>query len=399
MTVPLDGIWEIPLWITWLQAFLKTSIKDLDLSVNIRVIDLSRKPFQDFNPQEYFNGDELSDLYIFSPLLQNYDLTQKVADFLREKGTKVAIGGVMSSFVDPMRFDYVFTGRIEQNYPSFLSIISDVYQVRTPVIEFSFSRFEKHISYEWAKHYVNRVIYLRLFTQFGCPLNCSFCSDRRTGVDIVPLNIVEKELQELHKTFPAMDVLYIGDLTFGVNKYAIEYLEKILVNLKQKFRIEYKLIIQTNPSLISQPFLDELKRLNVKVIEMGIESGSVTSVKRLNKKRPSTEWLESRIHLILKNDIGVAGNIIVGLPDDQEEDYFGTIEWINKWKEKIWFNLYGYVPYFNTPLYQRLKQDDRIRNWNFSDWCEGKELVFEPYNISRSRVREFFLEVLNQSIK
>jgi hypothetical protein len=395
--VPDTGIWEVPMWISWIKAFCEYALSQLSINAKVDVLDLNAAPYDSFRAADYFPESTTNQLFLFSPLLQNYVLAESVSAHIRSGGGTTMLGGVMAEFANAERFDAIFKGRLEHNALSFIKIMSQFLRVKSEPPTFALKDIANYLSYEWAKNYSDRVIFLRLFTHFGCPLSCTFCADRKTAIDILPSYIMQRELKSLSITLPRTDALYIGDLTFGANKASIASLRKTLDVVQQTSGIVYKLIVQTNPSLITQEFLNELKTINVKVIELGIESGSPEAVQRVSKKRPSSDWLEKKLQLILDNGFSVAGNIIVGLPHDRRQDYDYTLDFIRRWKNNMWFNIYGYVPYLNTPLFKQLSDDNRIRNWNFSDWCEGKDLVFEPYFIRTETVREYFHQILRET--
>lgn len=398
-TVPPSGIWEIPMWISWVGAAIQTAISELRVEVKVDIIDLNRINYSLAEICSLLENKACSDVYFFSPLVQNYPLTIAVAGFLKKRGAKVVIGGATATYLSDDIFDYIFKGRIESNYAEFLRIFAELFSVKSQPATFCWTSFASNLSYAWAKDYLGKLIYLRTFTYHGCPLQCSFCADSNSGIKPIPEEIIEKEITELNRQFPDNDVLYIGDLTFGMFKQSFNLLENVLANIRKETGKIYKLIIQTNPALVSKEFIDKCKKINVVLIELGIESGSATAVNRVNKKRPSEYWLEEKISLLINNGLAVAGNIIVGLPDDTMEDYQGTISFINRWKRDVWFNIYGLVPYQNTDLFRTLNNSGRIVNWDYEDWCEGKELVFEPRHLTRKEVSNVLNDIITCSIE
>lgn len=397
-TVPIEGIWELPPWITWLKAAISATVST-EFSDGISVIDLSRVPFDFDQVMAEIEIHPEAEIYAFSPLTQNISLTTRVADELRKRGRTAIAGGAVAANLDTSKFDSIFLGRIEANFREFSIWLTQLLDGRRSIRELDINSFITELDYSWAPHfYRDETIYMRTFSHHGCPLRCSFCADRRSGSLDLPPSLIQSDIERLLAYFDQRTALYIGDLTFGISSGSVANLIEVIRNVKQRLGRELRLIVQTAANMISPSLVNNLRDLGVVLVEIGVESASVESVRRTEKGRPSTRWLEDKFGILLDSGFHVAGNVIVGLPHDDHLDYEQTESFIAKWRDTVWFNIYGFVPYPTTPLYRELVRDGRVKNSNWDQWCEGAPFVFEPYTMSSSTAYGWLRRILSAAL-
>jgi len=394
-TIPKIGIWELPWWMSWVSGAIEAGLATLGVEAEVRMVELSRVRCDLQSVMDALPESGVGDLFCFSPLTQNFLLAKKVATELRGLRRKCAIGGPMATHATLDCFDHIFVGRIETQLPGFMQWLAKALSVPESSRPLTVESLAAEIDHSWAPpSFHTETNYLRTFTVHGCPFACSFCADRLSGTEGLNKKLLLADLSSLASVFKQRTLLYIGDLTFGVLRPSMVQLKEVLNFLQQTFGKTFRLIVQTNAALITPRFAKELVDLNVAVVEMGIESGSPQAVRRTEKYRPSGSWLEERIRILHDHGIEVAGNIVVGLPDDAETEFLQTEEFIFRWRKKMWFHIYGFVPYPNTPLYERLVRDNRIIDWDTQKWCEGAECVFRPYNISAEKANQWLRHLL-----
>ena len=395
-TVPYAGIWEIPLWVSWVRAALLVARNCLDAAFDVQIRDLSRAPFDVDAVLQQLPCVSPGDIYCLSPLTQNRALATRLAAVLRQRGMKAVGGGPVAGDLDAQDFDCIFVGKIETSFEKFLGSFAALLGAprrnrRTDYV----ALLAEHLDYTWAfPGYHSQILYLRTFTHHGCPFACTFCADRSSGSSLVDPRLLSRELFSLVSTFPDHQTLYVGDSTFGVAYGAMSNLAEALTGVHDALRRALRLIVQTNPALVTPRFAANLRKLGVVLVELGIESGSSASVRRTQKFRPSNDWLEEKLRILDEAGLRVAANIIVGLPEDSEEDYEQTEAFILKWRHRLWFNVYGFVPYPGTQLYERLVRDQRIRNWNSEQWCEGGPFVFDGYYLDADSAYMYLIRIL-----
>ncbi len=394
-TIPESGIWEVPWWVSWVSGAIQAGLDVLGVRGEVHTVELSRTRCDLNSVMRDLPEGSAGDLFCFSPLTQNFLLSRMVAAQIRQRGGKCAIGGPMARFATSEDFDHIFRGRIETQLSKFIHWLAAALALPEPKRPLLLESLAARIDHSWAPtHFQTEINYMRTFTVHGCPFACSFCADRLSGTEPVSKELLLADLSSLASVFKRRTTLYIGDLTFGVSRPSVVQLKDALEQVQRRFGKVFRLIVQTNAALITPRFARELADMNVAVVEMGIESGSAQAVRRTEKYRPSGNWLEERIQILHDHGIQVAGNIIVGLPDDGEAEFAQTEDLILRWRGKLWFHIYGFVPYPNTPLYQRLVEDQRITNWDTQKWCEGADYVFRPYNISAEKANQWLKHLL-----
>ena len=354
--VPNTGLWEAPPWITWVSAAFET-VKSLSDSVfNVKIVDFSKYQQSSQRISAYIDNINPGDICCFSPLTQNYLFTQKIIAILLKRKVRVLVGGKINSQFALNPSVYTFNSRIEQQIPELFRLVSKRRNFSGDDITKKFEiQFARNLNWGWATNsYNRRTIYSRVFSHHGCPFSCDFCADRESGSYVVPKESLQSEIKSLSESFPDQSALYIGDLTFGINKAALKNLCASLLEYTKTNNKRFSLAVQTNPSLITEKFIDQLKELNVSVVEIGIESANAAVVRETHKHRPSEEWLLSKISMLRDADIAIAGNLCIGMPHETRESYQQTKEFVQVYKNTMWFNIYGFVPYPNTPLYAEL---------------------------------------------
>jgi hypothetical protein len=398
-TVPATGLWEVPPWIAWLQAALRAATRRLPRSPAVQIIDLSRTLFDVDAVMAGIAQFPETAVYCVSPLTQNVTLATRVADLLRRDGLSVVAGGPISGQLDRQHFTSVFHGRVEAAPDRFLVWFGSILQIAPSALGLSLDSLADHLDYSWAApRYRIDTMYMRTFTHHGCPLACSFCADRLTGAAVVPAPLLEGDLRALSATFQSRTALYIGDLSFGISRESVRNLEIALADLRDQCGRTFRLIVQTNPSLVTSEFANVLHQLGVAVVEIGVESANADSVRRALKYRPSTAWLEEKFRILQDAALRVAGNLVVGLPWDGVDEYAETEDFVRKWRREVWFNVYGFVPYPSTPIFDQLVKDRKIADWDFSNWREGAPFVFHPYRIPAQLAYEGLIKILRAAI-
>lgn len=399
--VPADGIWEVPLWISWLKCLVLAATRGSVPRVTVEVLDLSHCPFDVEAVVDILPLDDPSAVIALSPLTQNSELASSISRLARGRGLTVLAGGAVAQYLEAADYTSVFVGRPELRWSVFVTWIAELLELQgaSPWVDPNLALSDE-LDHSWARErYAQRVIYPRVFTHHGCPYSCTFCADRRSGSYTLPNPVLYRDLQATLETFRERRSLYIGDLTFGISPPAVKNLHRVLSETDAAVGHRPRLAVQTNLALINETFVESLLALGVAVVEVGIETGSPAAAEHAAKRSRSSTWVDERLRLLLDADIAVAGNLIVGLPDDNSDDLFQTEELLQKWRNEIWFNIYGFVPYPGTPVFSRLVREDRIRNWDYSEWCEGAELVFDPYRITRLEVGEWLEKLVREALE
>jgi len=209
----------------------------------------------------------------------------------------------------------------------------------------------------------------------GCPRGCPFCDVTKRRLRWYPLDKIERELEVNNREGVDSGIIHSEDvLLYGVHgvKPDMERIDKLF----RLFAKHYKRLSWSHTSIAavaSEPraaelagelFLDEQDWFGV---EIGIETGSPALIERSMpaKAKPfeAKDWQDivcSALGTLHDNHIVPACTLIVGLPDEREEDVLATIELMDRIKDYRCM----VVPLFFVPL-GRL--EDR-------DWFRAEEL-------------------------
>lgn len=165
----------------------------------------------------------------------------------------------------------------------------------------------------------------------GCKNECVFCNQRRISgqqkivtADEVRVQI-EEALDKYKKDEKRIEVAFFGGSFTGIEEEKqIEYLEvvKEFIDKKQISSIR----ISTRPDYINQQILDVLKKYNVKIIELGVQSMD-EEVLKLSKRGHSAYDVKIASKLIKDNGFVLGHQLMCGLPGSTyEKEKFTVLE-------------------------------------------------------------------------
>lgn len=161
----------------------------------------------------------------------------------------------------------------------------------------------------------------------GCPHDCIFCNQKKiTGVSTdVTSKDVRKIIEEYLPTIDkdaSVEVAFFGGSFTAIDEkiqndllsVAKEYVEKGLI---QDIRMS------TRPDCISEDILNRLKKYNVSIIELGVQSMDENVLIDSVRGHDAEEVIKSA-KLIKESGINLGLQMMVGLPSDTEEKCIDT---------------------------------------------------------------------------
>lgn len=179
----------------------------------------------------------------------------------------------------------------------------------------------------------------------GCPYGCSFCSAtnfRSKWGFRSPQNIAD-EVYEIFLKKKDFKIIFVDD-NFYVNPVrSIEILKKIQEKCGRKFEF----VFATRADQIVNngvEYLEELKQYGCIEIEMGIENGSTSALKRYNKNI-SPEQNKQAIQMLLALQIRPAVDYVLFDPETTRDELSENVNFLKS--AKLW----GYDP---PLIYERI---------------------------------------------
>ena len=164
-------------------------------------------------------------------------------------------------------------------------------------------------------------------TSRGCPYDCVFCSSAKHWGNRIRFFSAERvvaEIKELHETY-GCDLIGINDDLATVNMARLEKIADLMEKTGSIDKIQIY-SVQARADVFNQRLCNVLKRLKVKKIAIGVESGSDKTLRYIKGGNINAEKNREVIKLALKNGFEVWPQLIVGAPGETKEDVLKTLE-------------------------------------------------------------------------
>jgi radical SAM superfamily enzyme YgiQ (UPF0313 family) len=228
---------------------------------------------------------------------------------------------------------------------------------------------------------------LRVNASHGCLYNCAFCGDSWSRkLFVVERDALAAEVDTLAELFPATNLIYVGDKTFGQSPEAVRNLLDVFGS-----RPGYRFIVQTHITAVDEALIEAMLQLGVAVVELGFEGADRRALREVAKSNGDEQHIRTVLRQLRDAGVRVVLNVLGGLPSEDVKSHEKTVSFIEQNTELVWlYNLYNFVPYPLTPLFPRLRE--RIFNWDFAEWREDAPPVFDPDYVSASESWGMFLE-------
>ena len=198
----------------------------------------------------------------------------------------------------------------------------------------------QHLNSYLKKKFGERTLKICIDGGFTCPNRdgsiskdgCIFCSNRGSGEHINKNSSITKQVEDYFSSYKAERankfIAYFQNFT---NTYdAIE-------NLKAKYDsalIDDRIValeIATRPDCINKEIVNLLKSYSKKYyvfVELGLQTANNNTGKLINRGYTSEQFTKA-VHLLNENHIDIVTHIMVGLPNETDEDIINTVEFIN----------------------------------------------------------------------
>ncbi|RKD27813.1 hypothetical protein SAMN02745883_00184 [Caminicella sporogenes DSM 14501] len=155
----------------------------------------------------------------------------------------------------------------------------------------------------------------------GCPFDCVFCNQRKiTGVDTTISyrdveNIIENHIRTIGVSYDKhIEVAFFGGSFTGIN---IEKQRELLSAADKWYKrgVIKDIRLSTRPDYIDEKILENLKKFNVSIIELGVQSLD-NDVLKQSFRGHSAEDVIAASKLIKKFDFKLGLQMMIGLPGD-----------------------------------------------------------------------------------
>jgi anaerobic magnesium-protoporphyrin IX monomethyl ester cyclase len=298
---------------------------------------------------------------------------------------------------------YRHEGKMVKTAPSF---ISDLDQIPYPARHLlPMHLYDRTIDYLDAKP-VDTMNVIR-----GCPFNCAFCETKKIWGQrcraFSPNRVVE-EIDHLVNEYGSKGIYFVGDNFTIQKKGTLEICELI-----KKYKLDVKWVCDTRVDLISRELLREMKDAGCRTIWFGVESGSPSILKKLNR-RITLQQVVHAFELCREEGIQIACSFMLGIPGETDRDMEATFEFAKN-LDPDWCQFNIFVAYPVSTLYEEILQKglyDRVEDFvlyvktehfDYESLLEVQRRFHIEFNRSPKRIirrirREGFLTVLRKSL-
>lgn len=226
-----------------------------------------------------------------------------------------------------------------------------------------------------------------IFTSRGCPYKCTFCSSRSvSGVKYRYFSIsrVVSEMTLLTDRYKQKTIWMMDDNIAANRRHFMELLNSMMAaDLHKKASFHGSM----RGDNVDQEVLDKAKAANFKMISFGLETGSESLMKTINKGE-TVEEVANAIRMTDKTGIAAATTVIFGLPAETRKDRWDAMRLVRSLPlSSVRFNTL--TPYPGTPVFEKLDAEKKLcvkEGWgNFAVqymW-EGDDLPYVPDNTNR----------------
>jgi radical SAM superfamily enzyme YgiQ (UPF0313 family) len=341
---------------------------------------------------DYATLDFQPDLVCISSISSTIPRAYELADFYRERGAPVVLGGAHSSFLPAEGLDhadYVICGEGEQALPELIALLQDggdpaavqnlCYLQNGETQQNPWRPFvedldslpipDYHLIHEWGtrkRHWVS------IAASRGCPFNCSFCSVIIMFGRKYRYNSVDRVMEEIRRNALQASHIFFCDDNFTANRDRIKELcERIIKeNLKIEWSAQVRVEAARDPELLKL-----MARSGCYVVFVGLESINPATLKAYNKSQ-TVEGIRDCVINFHHHGIKVHGMFVFG----SDEDHYQVIRDTVKFSRKLDLDSLQYLiltPVPGTKFYQDLEAQNRIicRDWGQYD---GHHAVFQP---------------------
>jgi radical SAM superfamily enzyme YgiQ (UPF0313 family) len=225
-------------------------------------------------------------------------------------------------------------------------------------------------------------------TSRGCPFQCDFCYNSCKNVLKTYINRPIGDVVKDIKALKTRHIMFIDDNFIGNPKWTKELLKEI-TPLKLKWNAAVTSNILDMPEL-----LDEMKESGCESLFIGFESINSKSLDSVHKVQNSVNRYEKLVDEIHKRGIMINASFVFGLDEDDISVFKNTLEWIVKNRiETVTSHIL--TPYPGTKLYASLFQENRIVDFNLSNYNTA-HVVYKPKNITSEGLYNGYLWIYKE---
>jgi len=206
----------------------------------------------------------------------------------------------------------------------------------------------------------------RIETTRGCPYPCTFCNNaallkvykgkgswvrKRSNENVI------QEIEAVRARFPTIECINIVDDLFFVRSE--EDIDKFSRMYQRRVNLPFEL--DAFPNTITRSKVRSLSRVPISLISMGIQSGSIDTLKNIYKRPTPIEKIIEGINAFSENKIRAEYHYIVNNPFESDENRIETMRFAaTHHRGPAILRIFPLQFYPGTPLYDRAREEGLI---------------------------------------
>jgi len=340
---------------------------------------------------EKINFDEPVDLVAITVTVDVMNRAIEISKKFQSLGITVIAGGIHIT-ADPegasYSFDAICVGMAERVWPK---ILKDKENHCLKKIYYDMENISgKEIvspSYDIIDN--KKYLYTNIIsTSRGCPFECDFCYNScKKALKTYINSPIEYVIKDIH-ALKTSHIMFIDDNFIGNPNWTRKLLQEI-----KPLNLKWNAAVTSN--IVDMPeLLDEMKEAGCQSLFIGFESINSKSIASVHKEQNSVRKYEKLVEEIHKRGIMINASFVFGLDEDDTSVFKNTLEWIVKNKiETVTSHIL--TPYPSTKLYTSLIEQDRIVNFNLSNYNTA-HVVYKPKNMTKEELFNGYLWIYKE---
>jgi radical SAM superfamily enzyme YgiQ (UPF0313 family) len=219
----------------------------------------------------------------------------------------------------------------------------------------------------------------------GCPFKCEFCSERLYLGHKYRFRPIQDVVEEI-KSAKSRRILFADSNFAGNMPHTMELMEA-LAPLGLRWSALWSAHL-----CINDRFMDLAQKSGLLHVNIGMESIDSKTLASMNKKANKVSEYKQILTGLKKRGISYSLNFIFGWDTETEDVFDATLEFLKQHKvPAAYFNIL--TPDKGTPLYDRMKEENRIVDIdNMSRW-PGDKCYIKPKNFSPETLEKRVWEI------
>lgn len=218
-----------------------------------------------------------------------------------------------------------------------------------------------------------------ILTSRGCPFRCRFCFSTQfwQKTRFHSAEYVVEEIEKAVNDYKRTKLMIYDDL-FTMKQDRTQRLAELMQQKGLNKKIEFDVI--SHVDFVNEESLINLKKMGVKRISFGMESGSKKVLDYLKNGVVTHDKIRKAVALCKKYGVGAMGSFMIGSPYETEEDIKDTLDFIKQLDlDQIGLNIT--TPFPGTEIWEYAREKGLIKNNEWDDRLWGMQHVDEN-NIS-----------------